>query len=368
MDTNVFRREMHRHPELPYKESFTSDLIACELENACVDFRHIDNTGIVARIKGNRGNHNRCVVLCSSIGASAVEERTGVDFSSQNEGVMHSAGNDCNTAMVLGVLKRLQASPDFEGTLFGVFHSGDGSFNGGAQNSLKEALLNDFNVAAVISNIMSADLDIGEIGFCPGKFIASYDHLHCEVRGVGGTAVARQSVKDAVVALAELILRLKTLNSEVCAVSVGKVTAEGSADCVPDVASCEGVMRTFDEKLRRRVKEMIDGAAQEIEYKHDVDVRIAIDDRSACVENNKQLSYEAMLFADSLGLKVRDMERGFAVADFGYYTQLYPSLMYCLGVGRESGCVNGATFLPEDRVLEVGEEFMYQLALNILNR
>ena len=54
--------------------------------------------------------------------------------------------------------------------------------------------------------------------------------------------------------------------------------------------------------------------------------------------------------------------------DFGYYTQLYPSLFYRLVVGRNVGRAHTATFLPDDKALEIGDEFMYRLPLRILNK
>jgi metal-dependent amidase/aminoacylase/carboxypeptidase family protein len=47
---------------------------------------------------------------------------------------------------------------------------------------------------------------------------------------------------------------------------------------------------------------------------------------------------------------------------------MYPTLFYSLGVGHKAGRRHTPTFLPDERVLEVGEDFMWQLALSILNK
>jgi N-acetyldiaminopimelate deacetylase len=151
-------------------------------------------------------------------------------------------------------------------------------------------------------------------------------------------------------------------------VSVGSLEAKGSAECVPDAASCDGVLHTFDEKLRGRVKEMIVGAVQEIEYKRTVEISARFNERYPCVENDKRLAYEAMLLADSNGYKVKDLDRCYVADDFGYLAQQYPSLLYHLGTGSGSNCSHCAGSQIEDRVLEIGQDFMSQLALNILNR
>lgn len=368
MDTKDFRRKMHKYPERAGMEQTTSELIVQELESAGIAFKKLGGNTILASIEGRRGNLERCVVLRANMYALAVEEMTGVEYSSQNEGVMHACGNDLNMAVVMGVLKRLQQSRDFEGTLLALFQSGCDCRCSGAREVVAGNPFEGYKVAAVLGESLNPDLQVGEIGFCPGKFMASVDGLRFVVRGMGGCSALRQRVNDPVVALADLVMRLNAFNSDVCVVSVGKVVADGSMDRIPDTASCEGVMRTFDEKLRQRVKDMMLGAVQEIEYKYDVEIESQFDDESPCVENDKHLSYEAMLQADSHGFKVVDLERSFMKDDFGCYAQLYPSLLYHLGVGRESGSINSSTFLPDEKALEVGEEFMSQLALNILNR
>lgn len=368
MNTEDFRKHLHSHPELPFEEHSTAAFISEQLSELGIEHCPIANTGILARIEGKRGNLNRCVVLRADIDAMPIKELTGVEWASQSEGVMHGCGHDCHAAILYGVLKRLQAERDFEGTLLALFQPGGEGNPGGARAILEENPFKDYNIAAVIGEHVDADLEVGEIGFCPGKFLASEDELHFTVKGVGGSAAARSRIKDSVVAMSDLILRLNTFNSDVCTLSVGKVVADGAADIIPDECYCVGTMQSFDERLRARVKDMIAHTAEEIEYKYDVEIEVDIRSGHPCVENDAQLTYEAMLLADSHGFVVKDLEQRVTAEDFGYYSQLYPSLFYCLGVGRDSGRRHTASFLPDERALAVGEEFMYQLALNILNK
>ena len=364
MRTEDFRRHLHSYPELSFEEHSTAAFISEQLSQLGIEHRPIAKTGVLARIEGKRGNLSRCVVLRADIDALPIKELTGVEWASQNDGVMHGCGHDCHAAVLYGVLKRLQAERDFEGTLLAVFQPG----KEGAKLVLEEDPFKDYKVAAVIGEHVDEELEVGEIGFCPGKFLASTDELHFTVKGVGGHADMRSRIKDSVVAISDLIMRLNTFNSDVCTVSVGKVVADGATNIIPDQSYCAGTMRTFDEKLRSRVKDMISHMAEEVEYKYDVEVDVDIRQGYPCVENDAQLTYEAMLLADSHGFVVKDLESRNTAEDFGFYSQLYPSLFYCLGVGRNSGRSHTASFLPDERALAVGEEFMYQLALNILNK
>ena len=368
MDTKEFRRQLHRHPELSFEEHQTARFISERLSELGVEFYPIAQTGILARVEGRRGNLKRCVVLRAEIDALPISELTNVDWSSEQDGVMHACGHDCHAAVLYGVLKRLHLNRDFEGTVLALFQPAEEFCAGGASKVLSEQPFKDYDVVAVIGQHVDSALDVGEIGFCPGKFMASTDELKFVIKGVGGGAAMRNQMKDPVVAMADLIMRLNMLNSDVCLMSVGKVEANGTANYVPDKCSCEGTMRAFNEGLRARIKDMINHITQEIEYKYDVEVEFCIREGNPCLENDTQLSYEAMLLADSCGYKVRDLEMSPVTDDFSFYSQQYPALFYSLGVGAKSGRRHTAMFLPDERALEVGEEFMWQLALSILNK
>ena len=368
MKIEDFRRHLHSYPELSFEEHATAAFISERLSELGIEHRPIAGTGILARIEGRRGNLKRCVVLRADIDALPIKEMTSMEWASQNEGVMHACGHDCHAAVLYGVVKRLHSERDFEGTLLALFQPGEELNPGGAKLVLEEDPFKDYNVVAVIGEHVDAELEVGQIGFCPGKFMASTDELHFTVKGVGGHAAMRSRIKDSVVAISDLIMRLNAFNSDVCVVSVGKVVADGATNVIPEQCYCAGTMRTFNEKLRSRVKEMIAHVAEEVEYRHDVEVEVDIRHGYPCVENDAQLTYEAMLLADSCGIEVKDLEPRTTAEDFGYYTQLYPSLFYRLGVGRSAGRSHTATFLPDERALAVGEQFMYELALNILNK
>lgn len=367
MNTVDFRRHLHSHPELSFEEHSTAAFISRELDALGIEHRPIAQTGILARVEGRRGNLKRCVVLRADIDALPIQEMTGVEWASQCDGVMHGCGHDCHAAILYGVLKRLQTERDFEGTVLGLFQPGEEQGFAGARNVLEEDPFKDYDVVAVIGEHVDADMEVGEIGFCPGKFMASADELCFTVKGAGGSPTQR-GVKNPIVAAADLVMRLNAFNSDVCTLSVNKIEAEGLADHLPEECRCEAMMRTFDEKLRGRIKDMIAHAAEEVEYKYDVEVGVDIRHGYPCVENDTQLTYEAMLLADSCGFVVRDMDRVDGEEDFGCYSQLYPSLYYRLGVSHAAGRKHTASFLPDERALAVGEEFMYQLSLSILNK
>ena len=86
------RRELHRKPELMYKEHETSKVIQRELEKLGIPFvAGIGGTGVVATL----GNGDGPVVgLRADMDALPIDEDSGVAFRSEHDGRMHACGHD----------------------------------------------------------------------------------------------------------------------------------------------------------------------------------------------------------------------------------------------------------------------------------
>ena len=252
MNSIELRRKLHRSPELSFEEVKTQQLIIDALEAEGIEYRKIANTGVLAKIEGERGNHRRAVVLRADIDALPITELNDIDFKSEHEGVMHGCGHDMHTAILFGVLQHLNSNRDFEGTLFGLFQPGEELNPGGAVKVLEENPFEGYDVAAVIGEHVDSSLEVGEVGLCPGRFMASNDEIRFYVSGRGGHAARRTEIDDSVTAMADMILRTTSLNTPECVVSIGRVIADGATNVIPSLVTAEGTMRTFDREVRER--------------------------------------------------------------------------------------------------------------------
>lgn len=363
-----FRRTLHRNPELSFQEHATQQFIIDALHAEGIPYRVVAGTGVLAVIEGKRGNHERAVVLRADIDALPIEELNDVEYRSENKGVMHACGHDMHAAILFGVLQNLNRERNFEGTLFGIFQPGEELNPGGASLVLKEEPFKGYDVAAVIGEHVDAHLEVGEIGICPGRFMASNDELRFTISGRGGHAARRKEVNDTVTAMADMVIRTTALNSPDGVVSIGRIIADGATNVIPDVVTAEGTMRTFDNEERERIYTHIHGNAHLVTEKYGVTVDVDINRGYPCVTNNVMLSYEAMIIASDEGIVVRELQPMTTAEDFGYYTERYPSLFYRLGVGAKAGGSHTATFCPDEAALEVGERMMRRMALHILNK
>ena len=250
MNPIQFRRHLHMHPELSFREHDTAAFISARLSELGIEHRPIAGTGVLAKIEG-RGKADpkrRAVVLRADIDALPIDERNDADWSSRNQGVMHACGHDMHAAVLFGVLQQLAAEPDFRGTIFGLFQPGEECNPGGASLVLAENPFEGYDVRAVVGEHVEPQLEVGTLGFRAGKYMAASDELRFTVHGTGGHGAMRPQLKDPVAAAAEFVTRLVALNHEECVLSIGRVEAGGATNIVPDQVYLEGTLRTFDER------------------------------------------------------------------------------------------------------------------------
>lgn len=360
-----FRRELHRYPELSFHEAATHDRIVRALDMLGIAHRTIARTGVLARIEG-RGDLRRAMVLRADIDALPIHEQNDLAWRSQNEGVMHACGHDIHTAVLIGVLQELNRSRDFEGTLFGLFQPGEECNPGGASLVLAEDPFNGYEVKAVVGEHVEPSLDTGVFGFREGKYMASSDELRFAVHGMGGHAALRNQLRDPVAAAAELIGRLLAFNTSERVLSIGRVTADGATNVVPDEVRMEGTLRTFDETLRSNTYEAIRTTAAKIDARYGTTTTVDISRGYPCVVNDPTLTRLGRQLAGEFGRTV-ELPLRTTAEDFGFYTHRYPALFYRLGVGPDAGKTHTSTFSPDERAITTGIAFMKALALKLLN-
>ena len=269
MEPVEFRRRLHAHPELSFKEHATAAFIEQQLDELGIEHRRIASTGVVARIKGRKTpeGDRRAAVLRADIDALPIREQSGAAWSSENDGVMHACGHDIHAAVLYGTLLRLSAERNFEGTLFGIFQPGEESNPGGASKVLAENPFEGYTVLAVVGEHVEPALDAGTLGFRAGKYMASNDELRLTLEGAGGHAAMRAEHRDTVSAAAQLILHLTALNTPERVVSIGKVEAAGATNVIPDGLyggndaylrrTGTGRSETQDRRTRRRERRLV---------------------------------------------------------------------------------------------------------------
>lgn len=78
----AFRRDMHKHAELSWKESRTRDKVCEFLAGLGIQATRITETGLIADIPG--ANEGPFIALRGDMDALPITEETGLEFASVN--------------------------------------------------------------------------------------------------------------------------------------------------------------------------------------------------------------------------------------------------------------------------------------------
>ncbi|MDP2871022.1 MAG: amidohydrolase, partial [Bacillota bacterium] len=134
------RREFHRLPEPSWQEQRTASRVEETLAALGIEARRSAGTGVVGRLRGS--GPGKTVALRADMDALQQSERTGLDYASQNEGIMHACGHDAHTAALLGAARVLAAGREsLTGDVVFLFQPAE-ELGAGARAMIEQGALN----------------------------------------------------------------------------------------------------------------------------------------------------------------------------------------------------------------------------------
>ncbi|MEM6481419.1 MAG: M20 aminoacylase family protein [Pseudomonadota bacterium] len=257
-DITDWRRDLHAHPELQYDTHRTSALVAERLRAFGCDevVEGIGRTGVVGVIRGRGTGSRRVIGLRADMDALPIEEATGLDYASQNQGKMHACGHDGHTAMLLGAAQYLAETRNFDGTAVVIFQPAEEG-GAGAREMCEDGLMDRFGIEEVYGMHNWPGMPEGQFSIRPGPFFAATDLFHIGIEGRGGHAAKPQEVIDPSVVAAHLITAMQTIVSrnadpvEQIVVSVTSMETSSKAfNVIPTHVTLKGTVRTLSEAMR----------------------------------------------------------------------------------------------------------------------
>jgi len=267
-------KQLHAAPELSTQEAKTSAYLAAQLRSLGYTVaekvgKYEDPNatcyGVVAVMKNGAGP---TVLVRSDMDALPVTEQTGVVYASQTAGVMHACGHDVHITTLLGTAKMLaQLKSKWHGTVMLVGQPAEEVVKG-AEGMLRDDLYSRFGTPTYAIAIHdNANLPAGQIGYCPGYFMASADSVNVTIRGLGGHGASPQSTKDPIVMAAQFINALQTIVSredsplDPAVVTVGAIHGGTKRNVIPDEVQLLMTVRTYKPEVRQRVLASIERIA-----------------------------------------------------------------------------------------------------------
>ncbi|WP_237980562.1 M20 peptidase aminoacylase family protein [Bacillus thuringiensis] len=364
------RRNLHEHPELSYEEFETTKTIKNWLEEKNITIIHSSlETGVIAEISGN--NRGPIIAIRADIDALPIQEETNLPYASKIPGKMHACGHDFHTAAIIGaayLLKEKESS--LSGTVRFIFQPAEESSNG-ACKVIEAGHLH--GVQAIFGMHNKPDLPVGTIGIKDGPLMAGVDRFEIEIHGVGTHAAVPDAGVDPIVASSQIVMALQTIvsrnisSSHNAVVSVTNIHSGNTWNVIPEKATLEGTVRTFQTETREKIPALMKRIIQGVSDALGVKTEFRFYAGPPAVHNDTSLTNLSSQVAEKMNLKIISPTPSMAGEDFSFYQQEIPGSFVFMGTSGTHEWHHPA-FTVDERALPISAEYFALLAEKALKQ
>lgn len=361
------RRHLHQNPELSFHEYKTAEFIEKYLSNLQVPTKRITETGVI----GHVGKGKTCIAFRADIDALPIEEHTGLDFASNNSGIMHACGHDIHTTILLGVariLKKLEDELPVQVKL--IFQPGEEKLPGGAKKLIESGALDNPEPIAIFAQHTDPDTEVGKISINSGYIMASADELYWTLQGKGSHAAQPQYGNDAILAAANIVSNIQSIPNKFknplspALISITSINGGNATNIFPNEVKLMGTLRTFDNALRNQLLQKIEEFSKGIAKLFGVECQFSPLLGYPPLKNDDEMAkMVTQNFVDLLGKEnVLPFEPKMWAEDFAYYSSKIPAVFWFNGVRPKNH--NGEFFgLHSSRYNPDEESMIYGVAM-----
>ncbi len=364
------RRDIHKHPEMGYKEYRTSDLVAERLSAWGYQVtRGLGGTGLVGQLK--RGTGSQSIGLRADMDALPIDEATGLPYASCNVGIMHACGHDGHTAMLLAAAQHIALKGQFSGVVNLIFQPAEEGL-GGAKKMMEDGLFQQFPCNAIFAMHNMPSQPQGHLVLREGSAMASSDNVTITLHGKGGHGAMPHVAADPVVAGSAIVLGLQSIVArnidpqQMAIITVGAFNAGVANNVIPQTATLKLSVRSLDRDVRvlleKRITELVHAQAQSYGITAEIDYQ-----RGYPVLVNHAFETElARTVAEELVGADKVVRQGPALTgseDFAFMLEEVPGSYLLIGNGDGTGDGHGACMVHNpgydfnDKNVAIGSAF-----------
>ena len=373
-----WRRYLHTIPELSYKEFKTSKFISSKLKEWNIEHETgIAKTGIVAKIKGNKGNSEKAIGLRADIDALPIEEKNDINHKSTHQGVSHKCGHDGHTTFLLGAAKYLSENPDFDGTVYLIFQPAEEG-GAGADSMIKDGLFEKYPMSQIFGMHNWPDSPKGTFSICSGPIMAAVNTIQIKIKGKGGHAAMPHQTIDPIITGSQIISALQTISSrtinpmENIVLSITQFHGGTTHNIIPDEVFLEGSLRTLSDKIKDmaiyRIKEISNNIAKSFSASSEVFIQ---DGYPATVNARNESNIASDVASQIVGEKNvnSNMTPIMGSEDFSFMLNKIPGAFIFIGQGdkEHNKPCHHSSYDFNDEILSTGTSYWIKLVQSILN-
>ena len=347
-----WRRDIHQHPELGNQEFRTAKIVADHLRSLGIEVKEkVGKTGVVGILRGAKPGP--CVALRADMDALPIVEKSNLPYAStvtskyngQDVGVMHACGHDTHVAILMSVAEVLAGMKnDIKGSVKFIFQPAEEGppqgEEGGAPLMIKEGVMDDPRVDVIFGLHIESFIEVGQIHYKAGAFMASSDWFTIKVKGKGSHGSQPWLGVDPISISAQITEALQTivgrqmeLVKAPVIITIGKIHGGIRNNIIPDDCTMEGTIRALDSKMQQDVQQRIRTTATKIAEAWGATAEVSFDAKTLVTHNPPDLVKKMLPSLQSAAgaENVRETNWVTGSEDFSFYGTKAPSFFFYLG-------------------------------------
>lgn len=353
------RRHIHSHPELSGQEYQTAAFVAGVLSSSGLHVQEgIGKTGVVAQLQG-AGEDERLLAIRTDMDALPIQERTGLEYASRAEGLMHACGHDVHTTVGLGTAMVLsQLTENLGGKVRFLFQPAE-EIAQGASWMVKDGAM--VNVCAILGMHVFPSIPAGSIGVRYGALTAAADDLEIIIIGESGHGARPHEAVDAIWIAAQVITALQQAISRTqnplrpVVLSIGKINGGRAPNVIADKVQLLGTVRSLHPETRANLPNWIERIVANVCHSYGASYQVNYRQGVPSVQNDYALTQLLQSAAEEAWSSDRVQvlpEPSLGAEDFSVFLEQAPGSMFRLGVGYTNRLINHPLHHPEFEVDE----------------
>lgn len=373
--TQKIRREIHKNPELGFKEFRTASLISTFLkEFGFLVFENVGKTGVVGIL--DTGREGRSILLRFDMDALPIQEENKCEYASCNAGIMHACGHDGHVAIGLTVAKILAANNEsLSGKIKIVFQPAEEGL-GGAESMLTDGVLDNPKPDLALAIHLWNEKPLGWLGITPGPLMAGADKVTITITGRGGHGAIPQEAIDPVIAAAHVLISLQTIVSrnigplDSAVVGITEFHAGEAPNVIPSTAELRGSIRSFSRGTRDVILLRVRQLTESVAHGFGCEANVSIVPLTPAVVNSPTIAAEITDIAKNIlpDQKIESSHRVMVSDDMAFFLEKTPGCYIMIGSADEKNGLNGHHHSPHFDFSEQAMETAVALLVGCVDR
>ncbi|RMF62637.1 MAG: amidohydrolase [Cyanobacteria bacterium J069] len=333
------RRHLHSHPELSGQEYQTAAYVSGVVSSCGLYVQElVGKTGVVAELRGT-GEDLRMLAIRTDMDALPIQERTGLEFASRQQGIMHACGHDVHTTVGLGTAMVLaQLGIRFPGTIRFLFQPAEETAQG-AGWMIRDGVME--GVSSIFGVHTFPTIPGGSVGIRYGALTAAADDLELIITGESGHGARPHEAIDAIWIASQIITTLQQAISRTqnplrpVVLTIGQIQGGRAPNVIADQVRMLGTVRSLHPEtsanLPAWIEQIVANICQSYGAKYTLNYRRGV----PSVQNDPALTQIVESAASEAwgGDRIQILlEPSLGAEDFSLYLQHAPGTMFRLGV------------------------------------